>query len=137
MQTRGFNILSSLAVNNLLLLLYQVHEVQCRIGFAAAAAGGAAYGIGRSQGFQFSDASPSEAFMVVVICSGAGGIVVFMLFYVLWQLFKKHVLKIRRPSKNFVVEKKVKCKSGKYLCDEEEIGESSTGFSSPQGYENV
>ena len=134
MQARRVNILSSLAVNNLLLLLYQVHVAQCR--FISAAAGGVAFGIARSQGFTWSDASPSDAFFVLVLCSGAGGIVVFMLGYVIWQLFKKHVLKIRRPSKNFVVEKKVKCKSGKYLCEEEEIGESSTGFSSPPAFEN-
>ena len=133
MQRGGVNILSSVAINNLLLLLYQVNVAHCRMSISAAAAGGAAYGIGGRQGFTWSDASPSEAFMVIVICSGAGGILLVYLGYICWQMIRKYILKVPpKPTRNFVVEKKVKCRSGKYLIDEEEIGESSTtGFSSP------
>ena len=49
-----------------------------------------------------------------------GGVVLVGVVYYGYKLFRKHVLGIIEPGKNFVVDKKVKCKSGKYLVDEEE-----------------
>ena len=52
--------------------------------------------------------------------AAVGGVVLVGLVYFGYKLFRKHVLGIVEPGKNFVVDKKVKCKSGKYLVDEEE-----------------
>ena len=40
------------------------------------------------------------------------GIIVTIASHCLMKLFKKHVLKIVDPPRSFVMEKKVKCKSG-------------------------
>ena len=109
----GHHVLGSLLVAHLL-LLYNVHQVQCKPAIAAAA-GGAAYALGGgANGVQFQE-GPSNALIGLLIASAAGGVVLVMLLYILWRLFRRYVLKIKEPpGKNFQVDKKVKCNAGKY-----------------------
>ena len=58
--------------------------------------------------------------MLAVGCA-VGGIVITFLVYVVYRLCRRHVFKIQEPDKNFVVDKKVKCRAGKYLIDEDEL----------------
>ena len=52
--------------------------------------------------------------MLAMGCA-VGGIVLTWVGYVIYRLVRRHVFKIEEPAKNFVVDKKVKCSSGKYL----------------------
>ena len=105
--------LGSLLVTHLL-LLYNVHQVQCKPGIAAAA-GGAAFALGGGNGEVQFASGPSSAMIGLLIASAAGGVIVVMLLYILWRLFRRYVLKIKEPpGKNFQLDKKVKCNGGKY-----------------------
>lgn len=134
----GLNILGSFLAS--LLLANNVHEVQCGISISAAAASGANYALGGGGGQpQFRD-EESEALILLLVASAVGGIIVVMVLYVLWRLFRRYVLKIREPpGNNFQVDKKVKCRAGKYQLDEEaQYEDDSMGTETPPPkYENV
>ena len=49
---------------------------------------------------------------MLLVAAAAGGIVLVFLIYMGYKLFRRYVLKIQEPGKNFVVDKKVKCRSG-------------------------
>ena len=58
--------------------------------------------------------------MLALGCA-VGGIILTFIGYVIYRMCRRHVFKIQEPNKNFVVDKKVKCRSGKYLIDEEVV----------------
>ena len=126
-----------------LLLVNNIHDVQCGISISAAAASGANYALGGggAGGPQFRD-EESEALILLLVASAVGGIIVVMISYLLWRLFRRYVLKIREPpGNNFQVDKKVKCRAGKYQLDEEapcDYQEGSIGTETPPPkYKNV
>ena len=57
---------------------------------------------------------------MMLMGAAVGGVILVGIIYLVYKLCRKHVFGIVEPGKNFVVDKKVKCKSGKYLVDEEE-----------------
>ena len=66
--------------------------------------------------------------MLAMGCA-VGGIVLTWVGYVIYRLVRRHVFKIEEPAKNFVVDKKVKCRSGKYLiAEEEDMGRSTPDY---------
>ena len=65
----------------------------------------------------------AEALIMLLVAAAAGGIVLVFLIYMGYKLFRRYVLKIQEPGKNFVVDKKVKCRSGRYEYHDSEEGE--------------
>jgi len=109
-----FKRYTSLLISSLA-LLQNVDIVECRISISAAAAGGAVYGMGGVPPGTFgTNPADENAEILVFLMMGAavGGVVLVGLVYFGYKLFRKHVLGIVEPGKNFVVDKKVKCKSG-------------------------
>ena len=46
------------------------------------------------------------------MAGAVGGVILVGMIYVIIKLVRRYVFKIQEPNKNFVMEKKVKCKSG-------------------------
>ena len=65
----------------------------------------------------------AEALIMLLVAAAAGGIVLVFLVYMGYKLFRRYVLKIQEPGKNFVVDKKVKCRSGRYEYHDSDEGE--------------
>ena len=106
-------------VTSLLLLLSLLVREGEAAGVVGAATGGAAGAAGAAGTFEQSVGGAAfgrNAIMDILglVIMGAflvGAITVFIAHKGV-KLFKKHVLKIPEPPKSFVMEKRVKCKSG-------------------------
>ena len=68
---------------------------------------------------------------MLLVAAAAGGIVLVFLIYMGYKLFRRYVLKIQEPGKNFVVDKKVKCRSGRYEYNDTEGGETDGDRKTP------
>ena len=137
MWEQGIHKIGSFFISGLF-LLYNVHVADGGISISAAAAGGAMYALGGAGvgGENYRD-EQAEALIMLLVAAAAGGIVLVMIGYVGWRLFRRYVLKIQEPDKNFVVDKKVKCRAGKYRYDGEELVEETEEESPPPKYETV
>ena len=82
---------------SLVLLLSQVHETEARVNSSSTAA--AVIG-----GIQLLS--------MLLIAAAVGGMLLVFLIYMVYIFIRRYIFKIQEPSKNFVMEKKVKCKSG-------------------------
>ena len=104
---------------SLLLTVLSPDPAEC-VSAAGAAASGAFHALGGSRaGGNVIDIRDEEAEALVIfgLVSCVIGVVFVGLVYFIYKMVRIHVFKIREPSKNFVVDKKVKCRSG----EEEEL----------------
>ena len=53
-----------------------------------------------------------EALVILVTAGAVVGVILVLIIHYSYKLVRRYVFKIQEPSKNFVMEKKVKCKSG-------------------------
>ena len=54
----------------------------------------------------------AEAVVMLILAAAVVGVIFVGLIYGIYKLVRRYVFKIQEPNKNFVMEKKVKCKSG-------------------------
>ena len=83
-------------------------EVACSIG---AAAGGAAAVLGGGGGERIRD-EDAEALVMFLMAAMVSGILLVFVVVQGVRIFRRHVLKIPDKPESFVMDKKVKCKSG-------------------------
>ena len=77
-----------------------------------AAASGAIYALGGGgRGERMRD-EEVEALVTLVTAGAVVGVILVVIIHYSYKLVKRYVFKIQEPSKNFVMEKKVKCKTG-------------------------
>ena len=91
--------------------LLSLRKVECGV---AAAAGGAAHvllrgGVGGEARVVDED---REALVMLMMACVVVGVILVGLLVAVYKVVRRYVFKIKDPPKNFVVDKKVKCKSG-------------------------
>ena len=89
-----------------------LRHVECGV---AAAAGGAAHvllrgGVGGGERVVDED---REALVMLMMSCVVVGVILVGILVVIYKGIRRYVFKIKDPPKSFVVDKKVKCKSGK------------------------
>ena len=94
-----------------------LRHVECGV---AAAAGGAAHvllrgGVGGEARYVDED---REALVMLMMSCVVVGVILVGLLVVLYKAIRRYVFKIKDPPKSFVVDQKVKCKSGKIILRE-------------------
>ena len=87
-------------------------EVTCSLG---AAAGGAAAVLGGAGGDDRMRDEDQEALVMFLMGSMVAGIMLVLVVIQGVKLFRRHILKIPDKPKSFIMDKKVKCKSGEKL----------------------
>ena len=88
-----------------------LRKVECGV---AAAAGGAAYILkGLAGGGERIRDEERETLVMFMMGSMAAGVMILGLIVVAVKAIKRYVFKIKPPPKSFVLDKKVKCTSGK------------------------
>ena len=78
-----------------LLFIHQAHEAEAAIPKSAAAVIGAA-----------------QLLSMLLIAAAVGGMFLVLIIYFVYKLIRRYVFGFKEPKKNFVVDKKVKCRSG-------------------------
>ena len=96
----------------MLIVSLLAREVSCSIG---AAAGGAAAVLGTSGGGERIRNEDQEALVMFLMAAMVTGILLVGVTVQGYKLFRRHVLKIPDKPKSFVMDKKVKCKSGEHI----------------------
>ena len=81
-----------------LLFIHQAHEAEAAIPKSAAAVIGAA-----------------QLLSMLLIAAAVGGMFLVLIIYFVYKLVRRYVFGIKEPKKNFVVDKKVKCRSGIHM----------------------
>ena len=99
---------------SLLLTVLSPDPAEC-VSAAGAAASGAFHALGGRGGGNVIDIRDEEAEALVIfgLVSCVIGVIFVGLVYFIYKMVRIHIFKIKEPSKNFVVDKKVKCRSGK------------------------
>ena len=97
-----------------------LRHVECGV---AAAAGGAAHvllrgGVGGEERYVDED---REALVMLMMSCVVVGVILVGILVVLYKTIRRYVFKIKDPPKSFVVDKKVKCQSGKSMESSSEI----------------
>ena len=87
-------------------------EVHCSLG---AAAGGAAAVLGGGGGSERMRDEDQEALVMFLMASMVTGILLVLVIIQGVKLFRRHVLKIPDKPKSFIMDRKVKCKSGEQV----------------------
>ena len=119
-----------------LALLHHVHVADGAISICAAAASGANFALGGLPngiiGENERDQN-AEALIMLLMVAAVGGVVLVGVIYFAYKMIRRYVFKIQEPNKNFVVDKKVKCRSGeKYYYDEEAADSGEDRTNTPQ-----
>ena len=80
-----------------LLVIFHVHDAEARFANnpAAAVMGGI------------------QLLAMLLVAAAVGGMILVFLIYMVYVFIRRYVFKIQEPKKNFVVDKKVKCRSGR------------------------
>ena len=81
-----------------LLMIYQAQVAEAAIPKSAAAVIGAA-----------------QLLSMLLIAAAIGGMFLVLIIYFVYKLVRRYVFGIKEPKKNFVVDKKVKCRSGIHM----------------------
>ena len=97
----------------MLLVSLLAREVHCSIG--AAAGGAAAVLGGRGGGGERLRNEDQEALVMFLMAAMVSGVLMVGVTVQGYKLFRRHVLKIPDKPKSFVMDKKVKCKSGERI----------------------
>ena len=90
-----------------------LRHVECGV---AAAAGGAAMVLlrGKAGGEERVRDEDREALVMLMMSCVVVGVILVGLLVVVYKAVRRYVFKIKDPPKSFVVDQKVKCKSGKF-----------------------
>ena len=95
-------------------LALSLRHVECGV---AAAAGGAAHVLlqGRVAVGEGVVDEDREALVMLMMSCVVVGVILVGIMVVIYKGIRRYVFKIKDPPKSFVVDKKVKCKSGKLI----------------------